>query len=513
MNLFSYDLITQTWIPALALDGHERRLGLLDLLAEAHTLQDLTTPAPVVKASLYRLLLALLGRIFQPQDAAGWTALQSAGAFDRGHLEAYFSAWSPRFDLFHPERPFFQAPDRRVKPKKLLKMVPHLASGNNPTLFDHSTEKVGITLTPAEAALYLVALQYFGLGGLSGIEEKFTNAPTGKGVNFFVQGENLFESLLLNLHPAYHNELHGIPSLDPALDRPCWEMEDPFDPRPIPYGWFDYLTWQNRRVLLFPEEQEGTVVVRCMTEAPGLRLREDFINGNTVRDPYHYYRKASTGLLPLRFTEDRAVWRDSAALLGMDPDAAGLLPPPSLAWLQILARRHKLWPGKRYQVQALGLASDKAKALFYGDERLPLPLEFLLDPDCVDALKVALGRAESAAKGLRWAVACMAEVIASFDWERNNQKPDPRQVEALRNHLRADRVYWSELENDFHALVERIPSGREAALQTWNELLVRVAWRAFEHSQALAGEDARAQKAAVRGRAALGASLNKVFHH
>ena len=507
-----YNLITEPWILCLDLSGKKRKYSLLEVLGQAHQLDGLLSMAPVVKASLYRLLLVILGRVFGPHDMTEWVQIQQAGAFDRQKIGSYFSRWEHRFNLFDDKRPFYQVADRRVKPKMLLKMVPHLSSGNNATLFDHSTEVCGVTMEPDEAACYLVALQYYGLGGLTGIEEKFTSAPPCRGISFFVQGKNLFDTLLLNMICIGDDNLHAIPTSDPERDIPCWEMEDPYQPRKIPYGLFDYLTWQNRHVLLYPELENGHLVVRKMTEAPGMRLDDKFITGTTIRDPYQYYYQGSSDPTELRFHEERAVWRDSAVLLNFTDDQTHLLAPPNLIWLHMLSKRGKLEKKATYQLNALGMAADKAKVLFYGDENLPLPAPYLEDIDLVSDLQNALSKAEALSKTLFSAISRMAEIIISFDCDLKGSKPDAKMVDALRNHLRGDPVFWSGLENGFYVLIKNIPIERKKALAEWDKLLHDQTWHALEYSQRMAGDDLRAQKAAVSAGAIVGGGIKKILN-
>lgn len=504
-----FNLIIQPWIPCVDRLGKNQKYGLLEVLSRADELAALLSPAPVVKASLYRLLLCILGRIFDPRTVAEWVQLREAGTFNNPKLHAYLDQWAYRFNLFDEQRPFFQARDERVRIKALLKMVPHLSSGNNATLFDHSTEEGGVTFAPDEAALYLVALQYYGLGGLSGIEPKFTAAPPCRGISFFVQGRTLFETLLLNMIPAGDDSMHAIPIYDAKSDRPCWEMDDPFQARKTPYGLFDYLTWQNRRVLLFPEQEDGRVVVRKMTEAPGLRLDDQFIDGVAVRDPYQYYRMGSQGPTELRFDEERALWRDSAALFRFEDQEAGLLSPPNLMWLSILVKRGILAKSATLQVNALGMAANKSKVLFYGDENLPLPAGYLEDINQVGDLQNALELAEKLSKSLYGAVSGMAEIIISFDCDLKGSKPDRNMVDTLRQHLRGDRIFWAGLENGFSNLVVGLPGDRENTLRTWQELLRSQAWAALEYSERLAGDDLRARKAAVKARAIVGGAIKE----
>ena len=121
-----------------------------------------------------------------------------------------------------------------------------------------------------------------------------------------MQGDTLFETLLLNLIP-YDKE---TPFKRKKEDAPIWELADPFQPRSAPNGYLDYLTSQNRRVLFDAPKADETLFVRKMTMAPGMKIEGEFPN------PMMYYRKdKERGYLPLRFNEARALWRDSSRSL------------------------------------------------------------------------------------------------------------------------------------------------------------------------------------------------------
>jgi len=305
---FSFDLTAQPWIPCITKQGQTVEVSLRQLFAEAHEVGEVSGESPMVTAALYRLLLAILHRVYNgPQDKEEWGLLWTPGQFDAARLAAYLDRYQDRFDLFHPVRPFFQAKDERVKLKSVTSLIHDVASGNNGTLFDHHLDQDGLALSPAQAARYLIAAQAFGLAGLSGLEDKFSYAPCVGGVLFFVQGDTLFQTLLLNC--IAYDDYSPIPRQ--TGDAPAWEMDNPYDPkqRTIAKGYLDYLTWQNRRVWLKPERVGERLMVREMTMAPGLKLEGGIAN------PLIYYRiDEKRGALPLRFSEARALWRDSSAL-------------------------------------------------------------------------------------------------------------------------------------------------------------------------------------------------------
>ena len=504
-----YNLITEPWITCLDKNGAVRDLGLGELFAKAHQLKGLDSPYPIVNAALMRLLLAILTRSLAPDSYKSWQGIMTAGSFNMTAIEAYLQKRHSRFNLFDQSRPFYQASDERVNPKPVLKLLPHLASGNNAVLFDHNTEESGLSLSPAEAACFVVALQSYGLGGLSGIAEKFTAAPAARGISFFVEGENLFETLALNLIKYTGEDNSPIPSHPD--DAPAWEMEDPFAKRDKPRGLLDYLTWQNRRVLLIPEEISGQLVVRQMTEAPGLRMDEKFIDGIGRRDPYQYYRVASSGdIIVMRFSASRALWRSSAALLRFQGDMNALKPPRNLGWLSELTVKGLLQKKRTYRLNAIGMAADKSKVLFYRSESLPLPLVYLEDTDLIKDLEYALLWADYIAGNLNIAVRHLAETMISFAKDNpEGRTPFQDDWKKLRQHLGADPIFWSRLELPFHQLVEALPQRGEAALEDWKTSLEHSAKIALEHAIDMCGDNLVAWRAQVGARSILFAGLKK----
>lgn len=500
--LASFDLISQPWIPCVRQDGTAVELGLRDTLAQAHELREVGGESPLVTAALHRLLLAILHRVFGPADYDAWHALWRARCLDPAALEAYFGQWRERFDLFHPTRPFYQASDVRVKPKSLTSLVHDVASGNNATLFDHHTDEGGLTLTPPEAARFLVVAQAFGLAGLSGLPQKFTDGPCARGIIFLVQGETLFETLLLNL--LRYDTDHPLPRR--PNDQPAWEMDDPFqDDRMTPRGYLDYLTWQSRRILLLAEALDETIVIRQMTLAPGLRLAEG------ISDPMKPYRRdEKRGLLPLRFNEERALWRDSATLFQLD--TADTYAPRAFVWLAELVGEGYLPRGTR-RTLALGMANDQAKVEFYRTEHLPLPLAYLRDQQLVNSLRDdVLGVAENAARQLWGAARTMATfVLAPQADNENAHQPVRDDLDRVMTQWGIERRYWSRLEVPFQLALEGLPQDREETLAAWQDTLRHTARDVFDDVAKEVEADPRALKAAVRGRDQLAFGWAKVF--
>lgn len=493
-----FNLVDEPWLPCIRIDGQPDELGLYDVLTQAHTLRELHGETPLGTAALHRLLLAVLHRVFGPKNRKAWSQLWRAGHWDEGNLRDYFDRWHSRFDLFDDKHPFYQAADERVKPKSITSLMLHVASGNNPTLFDHHTDDEGVALTPAQATRMLVTAQAFGLAGLSGLPQKFTDGACARGIVFLVQGESLFETLALNL-VRYADD---VPMPRQPHDRPTWEIDDPFTPnRSIPHGYLDYLTWQNRRILLLPEDTPNGILIRQMTMAPALRLDNDVLN------PMAHYRKdEKRGPLPLTFFEDRALWRDSAALFQLHDQ--GHEPPRAFHWLADLVDDDYLSESLIFRYLALGMSKKQAKVYFFRHERMPLSLSYLQDENLSEKLRDGLQAAENVGVALRRAGWALAQWIVSPDDRQNAHKDD---TQLVFSQLSLERRYWSRLEVKFQHFIRGLPHDRQAALDDWLDTLLKIARRAFEEAANNIGDPTRGLKAATLARDTLEWGLAKAI--
>lgn len=515
-NDFTFNLVEQPWLPCIDQDGAARTLNLRDIFAQAHELKSLVGDTPLITAALLRILLAVAHRVYGPANEEEWVVLWDAEAFKMGAVNAYLDRWQHRFDLFGIERPFFQAPDPRVKPKSVINLRHDRASGNNATLFDHHTEQMGEALTPAEAARTLIAAQAYGLAGLSGIEQKFTDGTCAGGILFIVEGDSLRQTLLLNMIPyPPHNDLFAVHD---AKDVPTWEMDDPFRPqRTQPLGYLDYLTWQNRRILLIPESSEARVVVKQMTMGPALRLDP------LPLDPMKNYRMDDPKIGPIAtsFSENRVLWRDSATLFAFNPDQTSTTrPPANLRWLHWLIREMGAPDAHRvYRTLALGMAKKQAKVFFFREERLPLPLAYLTDERLVESLAGALRQTSIVAFDLVQAARLMGMYIhlpqvEDSGWQKQWQGLNVNTKNEITDwitHTAVEKNYWSSLEIPFYSLVVDLVEKPEQALRAWNQEMRYAAEVAFDQAAQFAGSDGRSIKAVVRSRGYLEYRLREVI--
>jgi CRISPR system Cascade subunit CasA len=318
-----FDLGSERWISVVDLDGVTRDVGLADVLLEAHALRRIVGETPPMTGALYRLVLALAHRVFGPEDSAAWAALWGAERFPVDRVRDYFGRWAGRFDLFDPTRPFLQCQDvAATPPTSVAKLVPHRASGNNTTLFDHTTARDTVLLGPAAAARWLVTVQAYDPGGLKTpyLNDKSSQIAPCNGFGLvLVEGATLRETILLNLQ-RYDPEGEK-PHTTTVADCPMWEADDP--PEPVvkqrhPRGWTDLLTWPSRRVWL-SRRPGDELAVDGVVITPGTRLLAELHPHEWMAA---FWRPAPRGkavkvppLLPVRLQAGRGVWRHTQELL------------------------------------------------------------------------------------------------------------------------------------------------------------------------------------------------------
>jgi CRISPR system Cascade subunit CasA len=499
----TFDLIEQPWIPCRFLNGETNEVGLKELFLRATDIAEISGDTPLEEASLYRFLVALTHRIVQgPSSEEEWETLWLQGHFKRDQVEDYFEKWKDRFDLFHPEFPFFQHPGCAViEETPLSKIVHSMASGNNPVLFDHHYDDINSAWPPATGARRLLAAQYYSFGGLGPSYQKkrvsFFQASLVRGAIAILQGENLFETLALNL--VVIDGRAPIPGAGEKDDLPIWEKSpDHFEPaaKRIPKGYLDYLTWRSRLMLLSPDEEGRVKAIRW--------IQGDQIHDVGLGEPMMIFRlneakskknaRVPTGWIPLKFHEGRSFWRDSSALAANleAADKKGYRPPETIRALATREGASSIICGIA-KVQLYGILPDPKKAakpLLWRKENLPLPLAYLREDRLYTLLTEALKLTESVAtEALGYGIRVCGKEIGS---------PLPKETrrEAKKAFLsRAESsvitMYWTSLEIPFmetflRDIAERDPG---TVLQDWKDQLTRCARYSFEMiSESLEGK-------------------------
>lgn len=477
---WTFDLAHEPWIPCVDQSGRVRSLGLMEVLATATDLAEIRDDSPVVTASLHFLALGVLHRVLGgPKNRKEWTGIWDRGRFDQGLLEAYFRTWPDRFDLFHPTFPFFQAAgfekiDSKGKgaPSQVARLALELASGNNPTLFDHTREAELLFVKPAVAARWLVANQLFSVGGGKsgssrqfGEHPNFTHAPMVGGLACFLTGRNLFETLALNLVFYDGSPGSGKPFPVPERDMPAWERDEPRLPvaTRIPDGLLDLLTWQTRHVRLIPEaDPSGELSVAWMHYGHAGGVPWAATEG--LRNPYWAYRIHDGEIRSVGVSAERAAWRDSDAMFMSAATAGPDLRPIAMMQVGDLVERGDV-EIPRFGCAAIGLVNDRAKVETWRLDRFEVPAGLAADAGLAQALTNGLGLAENVAKDLGSSFFIVSKHLSGAAGELRDV---------------AVRAYWNGLVRYFRTWIFDLPRDDQSA----------PAWFASVRREALAAHDA-----------------------
>ncbi|OCQ21420.1 type I-E CRISPR-associated protein Cse1/CasA [Pseudoalteromonas luteoviolacea] len=476
-----YDLLKESWIPALDKDGHTCDYSIISILEAAPRLQRIVHDKPLVVASVQRLLLAILYRSYGYLDMDEWDEIFESAEFG-SQATNYLSSprCDARFDLFSERYPFFQTAnftkDKGVT-TSVKKLSPDLASGNNKTLFNHISDTHNFSLSPKEAALQLLVCQYFSLGGgVSGSSVQFgkhpnlTNAPLVGGAVVLVEGENLFQTLMLNLQMPKNEQW-----LEHTIDLPIWEQTEPEKPQTRPMkGLTDYLTWRARHVRLIPDS-DGRVA--RMFFAQGLPNPKEM-----EQEPYFAYRlNKDDKKLPIRLSFERACWRDTANLLQYARSKKTGIDPEDLrsAGIQLLAAEdNELIDALKLNCLLVGLDNNKANPLCWFEERLPLSLN-LIEKDRASHNQFST----HLLKGLETAEAIHAQLLSAVRTFASHLLPEGARVQDVTTKVESinpSRFYWPKLNESFEQFIWALNSNSVDAKSHWRKACQNIAMAAFE---------------------------------
>jgi CRISPR system Cascade subunit CasA len=497
-RLYTFDLLLEPWIPVRLLNGERSALGIRDTLRRAHQIRGIEDASPLVTAALHRLLLAILHRSLDgPDDIDELSDLWKGGSFPP-QVDAYLDRWRERFDLFHPEKPFWQVVDRALElpDRAWAVLAAERNTDNNKVLFDHLMVDDPPPIKPAEAARLLIAHQTFAVSaGKSPFAGVYTStAPVAAGAMAIVLGGNLFETLCTNL-PDYPAERR-------AIDTPIWEQDpvplDALRPGPgrRPRGITDTYTWLSRAVHFRPEESEGGVQLRWLAYASGIRPLEPEV---VQPDPLCAYRWVEPKGQPARyrlvgFDVSRGLWRDLLALVPYSKLKTRDIPPACVerAWR---LRQEGLAEGPIHLL-VLGQANEQAKIEGWYQEYYRLPLSLLENPSAYEVAQSSLEFCDQVDRALRSAAWSLATGLLTV----GERKPDRKDVDNLVATLPLSPDYWSKLAQSFPELLSRL--GSEPALGEtriwWRDRALSLAQEVWDRSKQSVGLSARALRAIER---------------
>ena len=487
----TFSLLKESWIPLIRSDGSTFTGSISDALLNPVEWAGIDSTSPVECLALHRLLLAICHRAIGPGNNSERSALLDS--WPTAHIAAYLEQWADRFNLFDPVRPFLQTPalvDAGLTPRPWMVLVPDRAAGATPVFWDHSLDAEPAPLTPAAAALALIAHQQFTPGGL--VRALRTSGSRGTACGLLVvipTGRTLQHTLALGL----------VPQLPPdhQLDLPAWEQSAPEldalrNPTAyVPAGPAQRYTHLSRAVLL----QQGDAITHV------LYAEGQVTADSPVPDPMAAVVSGRQGPMPLVLRESRAMWRDFHALTG----AEGSVPPETVRHAAaICMARGQFDP---INLLAGGLLTDQAKVVLWRLERREVSPALLVQGNAVAIAQTALDRAEKTGAELN--KACWSLCSSWLSHSSAGSDPDKSSVANLRDSIQPLPRFWGSLEPAFWSLVHQLGDGKDHddALLGWSLTLKTAVRSTWEQSCDALGRDGRALAAEARSGPAIGRAL------
>lgn len=453
----TFNLIDEPWIPIYTKSGTVTEFGLRACLVDAHHHRRLAVEPPVAVAVL-RVLLAVLHRVLDgPRTPTAWKAAWSAGRLSAGDVADYLDRWSPRFDLFDPAAPFFQAASH-ANTKPPTELLPAAASGHNATLFDHSRDDRPNPLPPGEAARWLVACQSFtragtfsgdGTGNVKTVQGLLANVQV-----FTVTGPTLFHTLLLNL-PLY-DPANELPFPTEGDDQPVWERTPAAGARiRSPAGWLDLLTYPARRIQLLADPGPPPLVTSVRVtdgDRPGPGWTSH------TREIAVAYRASKTrGWKAIGLDAARDLWRDSEALL--TASSAERQRPRVIDLVAQRVLEGDISDDTVLGLDATGLALARGGRYdYWRHQTLPLPARLLGRGALDDEIRAAVDLAERAS----WR---LGVALAALHLERR-AAPEEGQASSGER-VRALDAFWAALPPAFDRFLVAVAQDDQDAFAAW----------------------------------------------
>jgi CRISPR system Cascade subunit CasA len=343
-----FNLIANPWIPVrLADGGRHELLGLEELFRRADAIKDLDC-APHERIALLRLLVCIThAALGAPESPEEWVdfgsdiTLKVPDYLNRAEIK-------PHFNLLGDGPRFLQV---RVSSGKeavdITKLIFHLATGNNPTHFDHEGGLIGRSLSPAQAAMAILTFQNY--------YPPYGAGHKGKGpcvdrnmIHTLLIGDTLTQTILQNCLTSDLISQHF-----PDFGRPIWEISNGHN--------FESLATTSYLGRLVPRHR----TIFLNDSLTGFHIDQkgmEYPNFEEAREPtstLKIYRKQNVlerGLVDCKL--DRSVWRDLHVFLVIKHASAEEVSAPLNLLVQ--SRRSagdfKIWTG--------GLVTDGKAKIF-----------------------------------------------------------------------------------------------------------------------------------------------------
>lgn len=413
-----FNLCNEPWIPVLYVSGQTQEVSLKQLFDESNSIRkihsgDATTDVAILGVAVVIFFRAVLenkeeyGELYR--EPKKWIQNISLGGSEQLYfVQDYLKKYQDRFNLFDAERPFMQVADLHTS-KGEVKPVSRLVLDSESEYFSMRAEQALTSLSYAEAARYLVTVQAYDYSGIKSGAVGDPRVKGGKGYplgvgwygttgKIIVHGENLIETLLYCIDYEQLLNVEKVKGKSHRIalqDKSVWERELPDAAAPRAYkggdptkykdepapavGMCEILTWQSRRVRLFPENGRVTGVL--------VSNGDKWFDRNTYTDPltaYRFSKNQSTQTnpvwMPKAHSAERTLWRGVDALL-MRLDSSQIKQDKPAPVIRQISSGKYFPAGAKANVQLVGMVYGNQSAVIEGtiDESLSLELALLTE--------------------------------------------------------------------------------------------------------------------------------------
>ncbi|MBF1647255.1 MAG: type I-E CRISPR-associated protein Cse1/CasA [Rothia dentocariosa] len=413
-----FNLCNEPWIPVLYVSGQTQEVSLKQLFDESNSIRkihsgDATTDVAILGVAVAIFFRAVLenteeyGELYR--EPKKWIQNISSGGSEQLYfVQGYLKKYQDRFNLFDAERPFMQVADLHTS-KGEVKPVSRLVLDSESEYFSMRAEQALTSLSYAEAARYLVTVQAYDYSGIKSGAVGDPRVKGGKGYplgvgwygttgKIIIHGENLIETLLYCIDYEQLLNVEKVKGKSHRIalqDKPVWERELPDTAAPRAYkggdptkykdepapaaGMCEILTWQSRRVRLFPENGRVTGVL--------VSNGDKWLDRNTYTDPltaYRFSKNQSTQThyvwMPQTHSAERTLWRGADALLTRLSSSQEKQNKPATVIRQISSGKY-FSPDTKTKIQLVGMVYGTQSSIVEEtiDESVTLELGILTE--------------------------------------------------------------------------------------------------------------------------------------
>lgn len=330
-----FNLIDEPWICVRTKDCTVKEVGLKELFFKAHEYVGLAGETKTQDFAVLRFLLAIMHTVFARYDAEGnrveensdidlpmqnWQDIWENKQIPQAPINDYFETWRDRFWLFDEKYPFYQSNEAKTVGSMYssAKMIGSLVeSANKFRLFSEQVGYMGdkariIPLKYAQAARWLINLQCFDDIAAKKNMQVPKQPWVGKLHLIAIEGNNLFETLMLNYVADYDKE-------DDVTESPSWEWDEKerkkiFPPDgsncvkiKIPNNQAELLTLQSRCVYLVRENGQ---VIGYHIAGGAYFEEEDF-----ALEQMTLWRYKDDKFKPQRYDRSKLIWQEFGSIV------------------------------------------------------------------------------------------------------------------------------------------------------------------------------------------------------